>query len=169
MSDTDNYRFNIDDVGEDENTSPPNFNTPDTSTITIATTLLPFTILGVVAFLQESVMAASLSALGFTGLALDALVAVFSLMGFLTVGGIVLVAFLTVVALLVSVVRRSATAGGLGLLGLLYFGAAFVVATVVFGSLPLLVGYVLASTLIIYSAMLLVGAISGVAILAVAP
>lgn len=162
---TDN--LDLSSLGDDGGSPDFDFDGPDTQTLGISTTLLPLTILGVVAFLHESVVASSLAAVGFTGLALDALVATFSVLGLLTVGGIGLLAFLTVVAFLVAIIRRSIVATILGLLGVGYFAAAGAIGYFVFSGLPLLVGFVIGSTLLIYGGMLVVAALFGAGLIAI--
>jgi hypothetical protein len=166
MSEESDWKFDLDDLGDGGgggNDSDLDFDggSPDLSTLGISTTLMPFSILGVVAFLQKAAVVSSLTAIGLSGLPLTAVVAAFWLIGLTTVAGIGVIAVLTAYTLLAGIIGRSGITFGFGLLGALYFASAAGVATFVFGNLPIIVGFVLASTLLIYglmlAAMLLVG------------
>jgi hypothetical protein len=166
MSDNEDWKFSLEDLGSSDSnnggdSSLGSGGSSSASTLGISTTLMPFSILGVVAFLQKSVVVSSLSAIGLSGAALSAVTAAFWLIGLTTVAGIGVIALLTAYALLAGAIGRSGFTFGLGLLGTLYFGAASAVAIYVFGNLPLLVGFVLSSTLLIYAGLLAVVLIFG--------
>lgn len=171
MTDNENWQFDLEDLGNDsgDGDESSSGNMSSLSTLGISTVLMPISVLGIVTFLQESVMVASLSAIGFTGLALEALVAAFSVLGLLTVGGLALFVGITVIALFVALVKRSVVATVVFLLGFIYLGGAFTIATLFLGGLPLLVGYVIASTMLIYLTFLAVAFFGGTALLALAP
>lgn len=170
MTDNENWQFDLEDLGNSDGDSDDSssFDSSSFSTLGISSVLMPISVLGIVTFLQESVMVASLSAIGFTGLALEALVAAFSVLGLLTVGGIALIAGLTVIALFVALIKRSVVATVAFLLGFIYLGGAFTIATVFLGGLPLLVGYVIASTMLLYLTFLAVAFLGGTAVIAIA-
>jgi hypothetical protein len=125
------------------------------SNLGVSTTLLPLSVLGVVAFLQEAVLVESLSSIGFTGLALDALVTAFSVVGFITVLSIVFLAVITFIGIISLLAVRSVAGGAVGLLGVLYFGGSYTIAATFLSNMPLLVGYVLGSTILIYSGIVI--------------
>lgn len=170
MTDNQDWKFNLEDLGNsdgDSDSSGSSGNFSGLSTLGISTVLMPLSVLGIVAFLQESVITASFAAMGFTGLALEALVAAFSVLGLLTVAGLGLIVGLTAVALLVALVKRSAV-GAIGFLfGFLYLGASYTIATLFLGGLPLLVGYVIASTMLIYLVFVAVAFLAGSAVIAI--
>jgi hypothetical protein len=171
MTDNENWQFDLEDLSNDNGDSDGSSsgNMSSLSMLGISTVLMPISVLGIVTFLQESVMVASLSAIGFTGLALEALVAAFSVLGLLTVGGLALFVGMTVIALFVALVKRSVVATVVFLLGFIYLGGAFTIATVFLGGLPLLVGYVIASTMLIYLTVLAVVFFGGTALFALVP
>lgn len=168
MAENEDWRFSLDDLGDDEETSESSSsfgsNSPDFSSLGISTTLMPFSILGVVTFLEQAAVVSSLTAMGLSGLPLTAVVAAFWLVGLTTVAGVCVIGVLTAYTLLAGIVGRSGVTFGLGLLGALYFGAAVGVASFVFGNLPLIVGFFLASTLLIYALMLAAMLIIGIVV-----
>lgn len=171
MTDNQDWKFDLESLGESDGDSDSDSGSGDfssLSTLGISTVLMPISVLGIVAFLQESVITASFAAIGFTGLALEALVAAFSVLGLLTVAGLGLIVGLTVVALLVALVKRSAVGAVFFLLGFLYLGATYTIATLFLGGLPLLVGYVIASTMLIYLIFVVVAFLAGSAVIAIA-
>jgi len=168
MTEDNNWKFSLDDLGDENSSSSSgesNFDGSSISTVGQGLKLLPFTVAGVFTFLQTSAVSASLS--GFLGSGLTAaLVTAVLAIGALTVAGIGVMAALVVVAFLAALVKRSAAAGILAFLGILYFGITAAVATFVFGSLPFLVAFVISSTVVIYVGMLIVLFFFGSAVLA---
>lgn len=170
MVDNQEWKFSPEDLANSDGDSNENRSSGSFSSIStfgISTVLMPLSVLGIVAFLQESVITASFSAMGFTGLALEALVAAFSVLGLLTVAVVGLIVGLTTVALLVALVKRSAVGAIFFLIGFLYLGAAYTISTLFLDGLPLLVGYVIASTMLIYLSFVAVAFIIGSAVIAI--
>lgn len=168
MNENEDWKFSLDDLGDNEGSSgssDSNIDTDGLSTAGQGIKLLPFTVAGVYTFLETSAVSAALS--GFLGSGLTAaLVTAFWAMGALTVAGIGVLAALTAIASFAAIIKRSGAAFVLSLLGILYFGIAGAVATFAFGSLPFLVGFVIASTVVLYAGMLIVLFFFGSAVIA---
>ena len=159
---SDSFKFDIDDVGSDADTesnddSSVSEGVKDGFSFT-ALTLLPLTILSVYAFLEKAVVVAALTSMfgGASGLAV-AVGTTAWLVGGIVVGVLGLLAFLTVVALLAGVVKQSGAELLIGTLGVLYFAAGYAGATYLFAEVPLLVGFMLTTTLISWGAVLVIG------------
>lgn len=170
---SDNFKFDVDDVGPDANTeSESNFDVGDSMSEGFSFTslaLMPLTIFAVYAFVAKATVVSALTSLfgGAGGLAMAVGTAAW-VVGGVMVGALGLIAVLTVVALLVGLVTRSGLKFGLGMLGAIYFGIGYAGATYLFGYLPLLVGFFITTTLVTWGAVLVIGGLAMVGAIIIA-
>ena len=166
---SDNYRFGLDDVGEGEEDNTDEFDAGDSLREGFSFSSLvslPITVFAVYAFLEKSTVISVLTALlGGSGTAGAAMSATIIGTALWVVGGIVLasigiLAVATVVLFLTGLIQRDTGKFALSLLGGVYFGAGYLGATYLFGALPLLVGFMLTSTLLAWGGLMLVGTIA---------
>jgi MFS family permease len=163
MSDV--FRFDVDDVGPDSETET------DESDLELGESfkdgfsftslaILPFTVFAVYAFLSKSAVITALTAL-FGGASTAAAVVGTGLwvVGAIVVAAIGVLAFLSVASVLIGMVQRSRSKVGLGFLGGLYFGIGYVGAVTLFPSLPVLIGFMLTTTIVAWGAVLVIGGI----------
>ena len=167
------YKFDVGDVGKDAETEEEESNfgrdALQNAFSSQNLTLMPLTIFAVYAFLEKAAVIGALTSLfgGAEGLALAVGTTAWVAGGFV-VAGIALLAIATVVAILVGLVTRSPAKLVVGVLGAIYFGVGYAGATYVFGALPLLVGFMLTSTIVIWGGFLLVGLLGVVGAIIVA-
>lgn len=152
----------LDDIDSDSTDSSSDY-APSGGTLA----LLPLSIAGIVAFLEQATALAAIESLFGAGLFATAITQALWVVGAITTGFIAVIAALVVVAWLVAIVKRSALGAIVGVLGTLYFGIAGAVAYFVFSGLPLLVAFVLASNLVLYGGMALLVLVVGTGALAV--
>lgn len=170
MTDTDNddrdWPISLDDLSDDEQKALESdddsggFSDSSFSDAFNFTTLLlmPLSALAVYAFVDKAAVVAALTAMfgGASGVATAVATAAW-VAGAVTVGAIGLVAFLAVWLLLVGLVKRSPAHIVFSLLGGAYLAIGYFGANMLFGGLPLLVGFVLTTTLVSWAGVLVIG------------
>jgi len=129
--------------------------------------LLPLSIAGIVAFLEKATALAAIESLFGAGLFATALTEALFVVGAITTGFIGAIAFVVAVAWLVALVKRSALGAIVAVVGTAYFAISGAIGYYVFSGLPLLVGFVLASNIVLYGAIIIVVALVGAGALAV--
>lgn len=149
------YKFDVDEVGEETASSVDTDSSFDSLNIS-SLLLLPLTVIGVYAFIDKALVVAALE--GFLGgsLALG-IGSAFWVVGAITVGAIGLIAIGSVAALVIGLVTQSGAKVAVGLIGIVYFIVGYVGANALFTELPLLVGFVLTSSLVIWGLFLVIG------------
>lgn len=157
---SDGYKFDTDDVGLGSEEDSGGIDIESMSGGLFNSTKLflsPLTILSVYAFLEKAVVVGALTSLfgGASALAM-AIGTTLWLVGAIVTGVISLMAGLTSVFLFVGIIHQSVGKFAIGFLGALYFGVGYLGATYVFGYLPLLVGFMLTTTIVLWGAMLIV-------------
>lgn len=160
-NDSDEYRFGLDELDTDsaEATEDSDSDVGDYVSGT-GLTLLPLTIAGAAAFADKAAVAAAMQSLFGAGMFATAVTNAFWVMGAVLATAVVAIAFVTCVSFLAAIVRRSAVPAIIGVLGLLYLGGGYLGATMLFGGLPLLVGFFLVTNLAIYGAMMVIGGLA---------
>lgn len=115
--------------------------------------LLPISIAGVYTFLEQGTVLTALTAL-FGGAEAFALAVTTALwvIGAFAVTVIGAVAFLTFAATVAAILKQSAAHAGLSIAGMLYFVVSIGGAIVLFPELPLLVGFVIVTNVLIFAA-----------------
>jgi hypothetical protein len=161
---SDGYKFDIDDVGPDAESNEGMELDADSLGDGFSygnLVLFPLTIFAVYAFIAKSTVVGALTSLfgGASGLAMAVGTAAW-VIGGIVVAFLGLMAVATAVLLLVGMVTRSGGKFALGMLGAIYFGAGYAGATYLFGYLPLLVGFMMTTTLMIWGLVAVVGGIA---------
>ena len=146
----------LDDIGSDKSSGSNDY-APDSS----ALVLLPFTIWGIVAFIEKGAALAAAESLFGAGLLATAITEAFWVVGFITVMFIAAIAVITFAAFIAGIVRRKPGPIALGFIGLGYFLVSIGVALTLFSGLPLLVAFLLASNVFLWAVIVIIVVIVG--------
>lgn len=160
--DNDDYPYGgISTGGEDELDTDTDTDLSDSTPGLSSIVLLPFTVFAVYAFLEKSAVLGALTSLfgGASGVASVVATGAW-VAGAIVTSFIALLALATVVLLLVGLVTRNGGKFGLGVLGAMYFGAGYLGAVNLFSGLPLLVGFVLTTSLLGWGLVVLIGGLA---------
>lgn len=163
----DNFKFDPEDLplGDNDGDSGGGLSS-DSSGSSVLTnmslTSVPISVAGLFAFLEKSAtLAAIQSFLGTGGLALVITEALW-VIGALSVGIIVTVGAIGVIALFLGLAQRSVVKMVIGLIiGAYYVGSA-VIGITVFSSLPFLIGLTLGATVLLYGGIIVLAIVGGV-------
>lgn len=121
--------------------------------------LLPITVVGIYAFVEKALVAeAIVNLLGAGGVAVAVTNAMW-VIGAVTVAMLAVFALVTIAAIIAAIVKREPVRGAIGLLGAIYFGFGYYLATTMFSEIPVLVGFVLATNLMVYGVSVVVVAV----------
>lgn len=123
--------------------------------------MLPITIAGLVAFLEKGATVAAVESAFGVGLFTTAIVESLWVVGLIVLSILAVVGLLSALLLVGGLIRWSVPSVVLGLLGVLVYALGAIVATVLFPSLPLLVGFVLSVNILGWTALVLVFAVGG--------
>lgn len=120
--------------------------------------LLPLTALGALALVEKAAVATTIEQVFGTGLVATTIIEGLWALGLVTALGLTLLVYITVALIAKAILDRSTAAALLAFITLLVAGVSAGLGQVFFGSLPLLVGFILGANLVIYTALGVVGA-----------
>lgn len=168
MSDN-NWKFDPSDLADTDNSTETETDSNVTSSLSpAALVLLPLSVIAVYAVVAKATVLGAIEAIiGAGGLAL-AITNAFWVVGLIVVGIYAVLLGVGVLSLLAAVVKRSAANLVIALLIGAYYGAGWAVATYLFSGLPLLVGFTLASSLLFYGGVVVLIAVVGIGVVALA-
>lgn len=144
-----------------ENELDTDFNNSGSGSLGIALTLLPLSVAAVYAFLEKAATLTAIESLlgGASGLALAVTNALWAV-GLLFVALLALFGVIIVWSLFIAVVKQSIPAGIIGMLGVAWAGASYYLGAFLFPSVHVLIAFMIASNLIIMSAIFIVGGLA---------
>lgn len=151
------FKFDPEDLGVDAESTDTDNNSTNMTGNNLGTglLLLPFSIIAVYAFVAEStVLSAIGSIIGAGGLAI-AITKAFWIVGFILVGVIGIVALLVAINILAAIGKQNAVNAAIAILGGGYLAIGAAGAMFIFTSVPFLVGFILMTNLLVYTALLL--------------